>query len=55
MANVITPEFRASYPKLFKAEVNQMSGKAEYSVVALFKKGEDLTALKKAAEQALIL
>lgn len=54
MANVMTPEFRASYPKVFKPEVNQLSKKTEYSVVALFKKGEDLSALKKAAEDALV-
>ena len=54
MSNVMTPNFRASYPKLFKAEVNKLSGKQEYSVVALFKKGEDLSALKKAAEACII-
>ncbi len=52
--NIMTPEFRASYPKLFKAEKNQLSGKEEFSVVALFKKGQDLSALKKAAEDCLI-
>jgi hypothetical protein len=54
MANVMTPKFRASYPHLFKANRNQLSGKDEYSVVALFKKGDDLSALKKAAEAILI-
>lgn len=54
MANVMTPEFRVSYPKVFKPEVNQMSGKSEYSLVALFKKGEDLKALKAAAEEAIV-
>lgn len=52
--NVMTPDFVASYPKLFKAEVNQLSKKSEYSIVALFKKGEDLSALKKAAEDCII-
>ena len=52
--NVMTPEFVASYPKLFKAEKNEMSGKEEFSVVALFKKGADLSALKKEAEAVLI-
>jgi hypothetical protein len=51
---IMTPRFRASYPKLFKAELNEMSGKLEYSVVALFKKGEDLSKLKKAAEDLLV-
>lgn len=54
MANVMTPTFRVSYPKVFKPEINTLSKKSEYSVVALFKKGEDLSALKKAAEEALI-
>lgn len=54
MANVMTPAFRVSYPKVFKPEINQLSNKSEYSVVALFKKGEDLSALKKAAEEALV-
>ena len=53
MANVMTPEFRVSYPKVFKAERNEMSGKDEYSVVALFKKGQDITVLKKALEECL--
>lgn len=52
--NVVTPKFRASYPKLFKAELNKLSNKMEYSVVALFKKGEDLSALKKAVEECLV-
>jgi len=54
MGNVLTPNFRASYPKVFKAELNSLSGKQEYSVVALFKKGEDLSPLKKAAEALLV-
>lgn len=54
MANVTTPKFRASYPKLFKPEKNDLNGKMEYSVVALFKKGEDLSKLKNACEQVLI-
>ncbi len=47
---VKTPKFRVSFPKVFKAEVNKLSGKAEFSVVALFPKGADLSALEKAAE-----
>jgi hypothetical protein len=49
-----TPEFRVSYPNVFKAKKNEMNGKDEYSVVALFKKGADLSALQKAAEEACI-
>lgn len=52
--NIMTPNFVASYPKLFKAELNEQSGKMEYSVVALFKKGEDLTALKEAAAACIV-
>jgi hypothetical protein len=54
MANIMTPEFRVSYPKVFKPEVNKLSGKSEYSIVALFPKGADLSALKKAAEECLV-
>lgn len=52
--NILTPKFRVSYPNVFKARRNDLSGKDEYSIVALFKKGEDLAALKKAAESVLI-
>jgi hypothetical protein len=44
--NVLTPEFRASYAKVFRAEKNDLSGEMEYSIVALFPKGADLTVLK---------
>lgn len=54
MANTMTPEFRVSYPNVFRAKHNDLSGKDEYSVVALFKKGEDLALLKKAAEEAIV-
>lgn len=53
MANVNTPEFRVSYPSVFKARKNDLNGKDEYSVVALFKKGQDLTQLKAAAQKAI--
>lgn len=51
--NVITPYFRVSYPNVFKAKRNTLNGKDEFSVVALFEKGEDLSKLKAAAEEAL--
>lgn len=54
MSNVTTPKFRVSYPKVFKPELNTLSNKMEFSVVALFKKGEDLSSLKKACEEVLI-
>jgi len=52
MANVITPEFRVSYPVVFEPKKNDLNGKMEYSVVALFKKGENLEKLKAAAQEA---
>ena len=42
---VITPMFRVSYPYVFKPRKNELSGKDEFSLVALFKKGEDLSKL----------
>lgn len=53
MSNTMTPTFTVSYPKVFKPEVNKLSGETEYSLVALFPKGSDLTALKKAAQEAI--
>lgn len=53
--SIITPEFRVSYPKVFKPEPNKLkNNELEYSVTALFPKGADLTALKKAAQEAAI-
>ena len=49
---VLTPVFRVSYPNVFKPRKNELSGKEEYSLVALFAKGDDLTALKQAAQAA---
>jgi hypothetical protein len=49
---VLTPEFRVSYPKVFKAERNDLSGKDEFGLVALFPKGADLSKLKAAAKAA---
>lgn len=51
---LLTPKFRASFPHLHKAQLNKLSNKEEYSIVALFKKGEDLTALKEAAKAAIV-
>lgn len=54
MPNILTPKFRVSYPKVFKAELNTLNNKMEYSVVALFKKGEDLTVLKDAVQAEIV-
>jgi len=43
---LVTPEFRVSYPNIFKARKNDLNGREEYSVVALFAKGADLKALQ---------
>lgn len=48
-----TPEFRVSYPNVFKAKKNDLNGKDEYSLVALFKKGENMDVLKNAAMEAI--
>lgn len=51
--NVMTPIFRVSYPNVFKARRNELSGKDEFSLVALFPKGCDLAVLKQAAQKAI--
>lgn len=54
MATVTTPKFRVSFPNVFKPRLNELSGKEEFSVVALFPKGADLSALKAAAQEVVI-
>jgi hypothetical protein len=54
MSNVVTPEFRVSYPSVFQPKRNDLNGKDEFSVVALFPKGADLSALKAAAKAAVV-
>jgi hypothetical protein len=53
MIKVLTPKFRVSYPNVFKARLNELSSKEEFSLVALFPKNADLSALKKAVDQAM--
>ena len=53
LARVLTPEFRASYPHLFKAQAIQGS-KPKYSVTMLFPKNADLSSIKEAIKQAKI-
>ena len=48
-----TPEFRVSFPKLFTPEGFQ-GGEPKYSIVMLYDKDTDLTALKKAAHTAAV-
>lgn len=52
--SVMTPNFRVSYPNVLKAKKNELNGQDEYSLVALFPKRTDLSALKKAALEAAI-
>jgi len=49
-----TPMFRVAFPNVFKPRRNDMNGKDEYSIVALFAKGEDLSSLKTLAMNAAI-
>jgi len=45
MENVITPKFRVSYPQVFRPKLNDLNGKQEYSLVAIFAPGSDLSLL----------
>ncbi len=54
MSHVITPTFRVSYPNVFVPKYNDLAKKNEYSVVALFAKGESLQVLEKAILAAAI-
>ena len=52
--NIITPEFRVSYPQVLESRLNELNGKQEYGLTGLFPKGCDLSVLKKGAEAVLI-
>lgn len=49
---VMTPKFRVSYPSVFKPKKNDLNGQDEFSLVALFEKGADLSQLQKACDAA---
>jgi len=53
--NVMTPEFRVSFPYLFRTQPPMPGSTSgpKYGVVMLFKKGENLDALKKDAARAV--
>jgi hypothetical protein len=52
---VKTPEFRVSYPNVFKTKHNDLSGKDEYTLDALFPKDTtDLKPFKAAIKEAII-
>lgn len=55
MSNIITPEFRVSFANCFRPQ-KPMAGSTnepKYGLTMLFKKGEDLSKLKAAAEAAV--
>ena len=52
MSKVLTPEFRVAFPNVFQARLNKLNKKMEFSLVALFKKGENLDKLKAACIEA---
>lgn len=56
MSKVITPEFRVSFPNVFRT-AKPMAGSTQepkYGITMLFPKGADLSALKKATEDACV-
>lgn len=50
----MTPPFVGHYVKLLNAEKNNLNGKMEFSVMAAFPPGTDLTVLKKMAFEACV-
>lgn len=53
-ARIITPEFRVSYPHLFKPNAPKPTDKPKYSVTMLFPKDSDLAPIKEAIRNAKI-
>lgn len=51
--HTITPRGRVSYPKVFKAEFNNLSKKMEFSVDLLFPKSQDLTPIKQEIKRVI--
>jgi len=52
--NIITPQFRVSYPYVFKpAKPMQDGAEPKYSIVMLFESDSDLALLKAAAQEAV--
>lgn len=54
--NVHTPEFRVSFPNVFRPTTpkNAQNAEPKYSMAMLFPKGSDLTKLKEAAKAAIV-
>lgn len=53
-AQVVTPEFRVSFPAVFQARAAVEGQEPKFSVVMLFDKKTDLTILKQAVANAII-
>lgn len=49
----LTPEFRVSWPHVFKAKKNDLNGKDEFDVTAIFPLNADLSKLKAIALEAM--
>ena len=54
MSKIITPKFRVNWPSITKPKLNELSGKEEYSLIAIFEPGTDLKPLQKAVEEAIM-
>lgn len=54
LKKVNTPEFRVSFPHLFTPRKNDLNGKMEYSVTALFPKGTNINELLAAANEVAV-
>lgn len=52
--SITTPEFRISYPHVFKAVKNNLNGDMEYDLIALFAPGANLEGMKAAAQNACL-
>lgn len=51
---VVTPQFRVSFPHVFKPHAFDDKQKAKYSIVMLFDKTHNISALKQAADAAAV-
>lgn len=51
---VLTPEFRVSFPNVFRAQAMEEGKEPKFGLTLLFKKGADLSKLKAMAKEAII-
>jgi hypothetical protein len=51
--NILTPVFVGSFPNILEPKLNELNDKMEYSIVALFPKGADLSKLQAAAKEVI--